>query len=444
MRYTALAVDFDGTIAHDGVVPSRVVDGLERLRASGRRLLLVTGRELEELLSIFPQVALFERVVAENGALLYRPASGERVGLGDPPPARFVELLRSRGVPLALGHAIVATVEPHEVAVLEAIRELGLERQVIFNKGAVMVLPAGVNKASGLAVALDELAISPRNLVAAGDGENDHALLEAAEYSVATANAIATLQAGADRVTRATHGDGVLEVIEDLLADDLASAAPRHRRRTLVLGKDASGHPIGVSAAGASLVVSGPAHERTASCVRGLLEHLDALGYQFCVMDSRGAYLDLKPAIVFGTRQQAPDPRAVLAALAKPRVQAVVCLAGLAPEERTAFVDDLLVRLVGLEDTAGRPHWLVLDGAQDASAARLEGAWHGGIVRVAADARSLAKHVLESADGHIACEGPLGRFTPRGGTAIAIEPPRAGDAPAPAAADAVGRVLRRA
>jgi hypothetical protein len=30
-----------------------------------------------------------------------------------------------------------------------------------------------VNKASGLAVALDELGLSPRNTVAIGDGEND-------------------------------------------------------------------------------------------------------------------------------------------------------------------------------------------------------------------------------------------------------------------------------
>ena len=90
MRYTALAVDFDGTIAHDGVVPPHVLDGLARLRDTGRKLLLVTGRELEELLSIFPGITLFDRVVAENGALLYRPQSGEREELGDPPPPALV------------------------------------------------------------------------------------------------------------------------------------------------------------------------------------------------------------------------------------------------------------------------------------------------------------------------------------------------------------------
>src|SRR6476619_5121082 len=106
MRYTAVALDFDGTIAHDSEVPPHVVDGLKRLKETGRKLLLVTGRELPELLAIFPEIALFDRVVAENGALLYRPDSGEREDLGDPPPPELVALLKSRGVPLSVGDSI--------------------------------------------------------------------------------------------------------------------------------------------------------------------------------------------------------------------------------------------------------------------------------------------------------------------------------------------------
>src|SRR5512144_333309 len=128
MRYTAVALDFDGTIAHDGVVPPHVVEGLRRLKETHRALLLVTGRELPELLAIFPPIDVFDRVVAENGALLYRPQSGERVELGEAPPPALVEALRARGVPLSVGASIIATVEPHETVVLQTIRELGLER----------------------------------------------------------------------------------------------------------------------------------------------------------------------------------------------------------------------------------------------------------------------------------------------------------------------------
>src|SRR5262245_2311056 len=152
MRYDAIALDYDGTIAHDGGVPAHVLDGLARLKASGRKLILVTGRELDELLGIFPGITLFDRVVAENGALLYRPHDQSRKDLHDPPPEAMVQALTAGGIPLSVGATIVATVRPHEVTVLEVIAALSLEHQLIFNKGAVMILPPGCNKASGLRV----------------------------------------------------------------------------------------------------------------------------------------------------------------------------------------------------------------------------------------------------------------------------------------------------
>ena len=268
MRYTAVALDFDGTIAHDSEVPPHVIEGLRRLKDTGRKLLLVTGRELPELLAIFKPIDIFDRVVAENGALLYRPATGERVELGEAPPAKLVALLRSRGVPISVGQSIIATVEPHETVVLQSIRELGLERPVIFNKGAVMILPPGINKASGLARALAELGLSARNLVAAGDAENDHALLDAAEYSVAVANAITTLKEAADRVTTGLRGDGILEVIDDLIDDDLAKAPPRRERRMLAIGRDPDGAEVSLNPSGVSMLVTG-AHGSGKSTLRG-------------------------------------------------------------------------------------------------------------------------------------------------------------------------------
>jgi 3-deoxy-D-manno-octulosonate 8-phosphate phosphatase KdsC-like HAD superfamily phosphatase len=61
--------------------------------------------------------------------------------------------------------------------VLEALRDLGLDRQIIFNKNAGMILPSGVNKASGLTAALEELRISHHNVVSIGDAENDLPML---------------------------------------------------------------------------------------------------------------------------------------------------------------------------------------------------------------------------------------------------------------------------
>ena len=223
MRYLVLASDYDGTLARDGRVDEATLAALTRFLATGRKLILVTGRELEDMLAIFPHLDLFERVVAENGALLFRPATQEEKPLAEPPPEKFVRLLRERGVaPVSVGRVIVATRQPHENTVLHVIRELGLELQIIFNKGAVMVLPAGVNKATGLAAALEELAVAPQNVVGIGDAENDHAFLGLCGRGVAVANALPSLKETADFVTRGDYGAGVCGLIDELIASDKA------------------------------------------------------------------------------------------------------------------------------------------------------------------------------------------------------------------------------
>src|SRR2546430_12653074 len=170
MHYLALACDYDGTLAKDGVVSPRTIDALERLKASGHKLLLVTGRLLENLQNAFPRLDLFAYVVAENGALLYNPADSTEKLLGETPPRKFLEALQERGVtPLVTGRVIVATLHPYETTVVEVINKLGLELQVIINKGAVMILPAGVNKGTGLIMAIRELKLSAHNVVGVGD-----------------------------------------------------------------------------------------------------------------------------------------------------------------------------------------------------------------------------------------------------------------------------------
>jgi hydroxymethylpyrimidine pyrophosphatase-like HAD family hydrolase len=110
MRYHALATDYDGTLAHHGRVEQPTLAALEKLLATGRKLVLVTGRELPELLGIFPEIQLFEQVVVENGALLYTPANREEKTLAAAPPPEFVARLRERGVgPISVGRVIVAS-----------------------------------------------------------------------------------------------------------------------------------------------------------------------------------------------------------------------------------------------------------------------------------------------------------------------------------------------
>jgi HAD superfamily hydrolase (TIGR01484 family) len=153
----------------------------------------------------------------ENGAVLYHPSTGVVEALSDAPPSEFVARLHERGLPLQVGKSIVATWEPHENEVLEAIKDMGLELQVIFNKGAVMILPSGVNKATGLLAALQQLGLEATQVAGVGDAENDHAFLELCGYSVAVANALPVIREKVDFVTSADHGEGVSELVASLL-----------------------------------------------------------------------------------------------------------------------------------------------------------------------------------------------------------------------------------
>ncbi|HJU03952.1 MAG TPA: HAD-IIB family hydrolase, partial [Nitrospiraceae bacterium] len=363
MRYLALAADYDGTLATDGRVDEATVAGLEHLLASGRKLILVTGRELDELLAIFPQITLFERVVAENGALMYHPAAREEKLLAPRPSEEFVKELQARGVgPISVGRSIVATWEPHETTVLQVIRDLGLEMRVIFNKGAVMILPAGVTKATGLMAALKELGLSPHNVVGVGDAENDHALLQLCEYAVAVQNAIPMLKEAADWVTPSDHGAGVVELIHEIVADDLRRVESRLTRHHVVLGTREDGEEeVRISPYGMNLLLAGTSGSGKSTVATGLLERLAERAYQFCIIDPEGDYESFERAVVLGNNQRAPSAEEVLQLLEKPESNAVINLVGLPLQDRPAFFLGLLPRLQELRAKTGRPHWIVVD-----------------------------------------------------------------------------------
>jgi HAD superfamily hydrolase (TIGR01484 family) len=364
MRYHVLACDYDGTLAHDGRVAEPTLDAIRRLSETGRKLVLVTGRRLEDLVEVFPDVSLFARVVAENGAVVYRPDTKETRVLHDPVPEALVDVLRAAGVvPLDRGRVIVATWQPWDTTVLRAIQTLGLELQVIFNKGAVMVLPPGVNKATGLVAALGDLKISAHNCVGVGDAENDHAFLTQCECAVAVANALPMLKATADLVTAEANGMGTLELVERLLRSDLAELEPRLSRHMISLGTTATAEEVPIPPYGASVLIAGPSGSGKSTLATSIMERLVERHYQICVVDPEGDYVALPGAIVLGDQKRVPSADEILKVLDAPDRHVVVNLLGVPLKDRPAFFAALLPRLQELRARVGRPHWLVVDEA---------------------------------------------------------------------------------
>jgi HAD superfamily hydrolase (TIGR01484 family) len=359
LRYIALALDYDGTLAKDGVVSETTVAALQRVRDSGRRLVLVSGRELEDLQRVFPRIDLFDMVVVENGGLLYVPSTREEAPLAEPAPEELLGLLRNRNVtPLSAGRVIVSTWEPNETAVLEAIRELGLERQIIFNKGAVMVLPAGVNKGTGLAAALERLRISPLSVAAVGDAENDHAMLSSCGFSAAVANALPAVKERADYMCAGDHGSGIEEVIERLLRDDLASLEPA--RHAVEVGQSASGEELRFIPARNSVLIAGGSGSGKSTIARGLIERTIDAGYQVCLIDPEGDY-EFDRMVRVGDAEHAPAEETVLQLLEDPTQNAIVNLLGIKLEDRPAYFASLMPRIQEVRSRTAHPHLLVVD-----------------------------------------------------------------------------------
>lgn len=362
MYFIALAADYDGTIAEDGTVHEATLVALKEVKASGRKLILVTGRDLRELLRVFPALDLFDLAVVENGALLYDPGTKVETPLSSPPDPEFVRQLQARRVePLSVGRGIVATWRPNESVVLEVIRDLGLELQITFNKGAVMVLPAGINKASGLRHALERLKLSPHNVVGIGDAENDHAMLKLCGCSVAVDNAIPSIKETADLQVPA-RGAGVVALCRQLVDTDLRASGSRVPKASPVVGQRADGSSLHITTA-ETILVTGASGGGKSTTVTALLEQIRDLSYQFCVVDPEGDYGEFEGAVVLGDAKHPPGIEEIMGLLQKPGISVFANLLAIDPADRPGFLTKLLPELTKLRATTGRPHWIVLDEA---------------------------------------------------------------------------------
>ena len=364
MRYLALAVDYDGTAATDAKLADSARAAIERLRASGRRAVLVTGRRIADLLEVCPSVASFDLVVAENGAVVYDPLRREGAVLCPSVPARFVDRLRERGVaPLEVGKVLVATRDPHGAVVFDVIRELELELQVIANRSKIMVLPPGINKASGLKFALQRLGLSQHEAVAIGHAENDHSLLDYCECGVAVSSAVGSLKDAAEFVTRTANGDGVAELIDELIADDLRRMEGKIERHLVLLGERSDGTEVRMPPYGRNVLIAGPSGSGKSTLTAGIVERLIEKSYQVCIIDPEGDYSTLRTLTSLGNPQRAPSVNEVLSILEQPAVNLSVNLLGLPLADRPLYFAQLIPGLLALRVRTGRPHWIILDEA---------------------------------------------------------------------------------
>jgi hydroxymethylpyrimidine pyrophosphatase-like HAD family hydrolase len=364
MKFSVLALDYDGTIARDGRAHLAVLEAIREARARQIVIVLVTGRIMSDLRRVLVEQGLFDAIVAENGAVLAFPSGRTRL-LGRPPSQAFLDELSRFDVAFKIGECVLEADASAAPKILDAVRNLELPLMLVFNRGRVMVLPQGINKATGLREALNTMRLSLHNCIAIGDAENDFALLEACEIGVAVGWGSKSLCAIADEVLPGSGPAAVADYIRQVSAH---TKLPPNRtdRRRIVLGKTADGRPVETAVHGHNILIAGDPRSGK-SWITGLFcEQLILQGYCLCVIDPEGDYATLESlsgVVVFGGEEPPPSLSDVARALRYPEVSIVVDLSAITHAEKLSYLDKLLPMLAAQRRSIGLPHWIVVDEA---------------------------------------------------------------------------------
>jgi hydroxymethylpyrimidine pyrophosphatase-like HAD family hydrolase len=365
MKLSAIALDYDGTIAVDGVFDPAVRSAIGDVRQRGIAVLLVTGRRLSELRAAAGDLQCFDAVVAENGAVVEFPASGRHVTIGHSASPAFVDALQRRGVPFAAGECVIETDASRADAVLEVIRRLEQPLILAFNRGRLMILPQAIGKSVGLRHALFSLRRSIHNTIAIGDAENDHDLLDACEVGVAVAWGSPALRAVADEVIEGSNPSAVATFIRQVSQQPRLSATQMGRRR-LVLGHEHNGREVSLAVRGRTVLIAGEPGSGKSWLAGLLCEQSILQGYCLCIIDPEGDYRSLEslPGVVMlGGDDPPPQGRELIRALRHPDVSVVVDLSRISHREKREYLRTLLPSLVTLRRNTGLPHKILLDEA---------------------------------------------------------------------------------
>lgn len=360
--FRAIAVDLDGTLAYHDEVAPEILEALRELRGRGIRAILVTGRILAELRQTFPELeADFDLVVAENGTVISSP-TGTR-DLAEPVDPQLLVALSRRDIPVRLGRVLVACGPEGDDIAAEEIRRGGYEYQLVRNRGALMVLPTGRNKGTGVMEGLGDLGISRHSTVALGDAENDHSLLEACELGAAVVDAVPALREHADLVLDEPGPPGLVRFLRGpLLMGDRREPPSRWQVR---LGTAPNGASGCIPASQVNLMIAGGTTSGKSYLAGLAAEQLINMGYSVVVFDLEGDHTalgQLRGALDFDSGRL-PDPDK-LKELVKHRFSSVILDLSLQdPEARNDYVRRSLDTLASLRTEVGLPHWIFLEEA---------------------------------------------------------------------------------
>ncbi len=396
--FQVIAVDLDGTLASDGRLSPQAVEAVDQARQKGQTVVLVTGRIGAELQAEFPHIAdHFDALVLENGAVMV--VKGHMCALAESVDSALDDALAECGVPFRRGEVLVAIDGKHAATVVEVIGELGLDCQVVRNRTALMVLPAGVTKGSGLHALLDEVKLSPHNTIAVGDAENDLSMFSIAEIGVAVSDAIASVRRHADLVLDEPDGAGVAE----LLTGPYTTGAQRWcpLRRWIDIGTFDDHTPTRIPGSQGRVFVTGPAGSGKSYLVGLMAERWILAHYCVLVIDPEGDHVQLQQLSeveVVDGGDHLSEPTELVNRLC-PHSSMVVDMSGVAEPAKMEYLHRLRATAEAHREHHGFPHWVIYDEAHLLGTdEEVRWARRGGYVLSSFAPAALPAHEIDSSD----------------------------------------------
>ena len=240
----------------------RTEHAIERARAAGIHVIVVTGRMYRSVRPYLEQARLDDPVVCYQGAVVADPRTDEflrHVPIQRPVALEAIDAVVDAGfhlncyvddelyvaeeTPEARAYAdfqdipihvvgdlhewlqadptkLVAVGAPEALDALEAELKPRFRGRLFISKSLPYFLELAspeVSKGSGLAFVAELLGFDAAHTVACGDGENDRELLDWAGYGVAVANAHDEILARADLVVPSVDKEGVATLIDAYL-----------------------------------------------------------------------------------------------------------------------------------------------------------------------------------------------------------------------------------
>ncbi len=396
--FRVVAVDLDGTLTSGGTVSLDGMHAIEQARRNGLTVVVVTGRIGTELQAEFPAIAgQVDALVLENGAVTV--SEGRARVLAEPVDSSVVDALAQRQVSCRRGRVLLAVDGEHAATVVEVIAELGLDYQIVRNRAALMVLPAGVTKGTGLSALLAEINLSPHNTIAVGDAENDLSLFACAEIGASVANAIPSVRGHADVVLDQPDGAGVAELLTAPYLTGVQRWCPP--RRWIDIGTFDDQTLTRIPGSQGRIIVSGPAASGKSYLVGLMAERWILAGYSVVLVDPEGDHVQLQQlnqVQVVGGIHPLLEPAELVTTL-RPNSSLVVDMSRLTDSGKRDYLHRLRPIAEAHREQHGFPHWVIYDEAHLLGADE-EAHWlrRGGYVLSSFAPASLPAHETDSSD----------------------------------------------